>query len=162
MDNKELNAAVVDSFHSAVARGLKLETIRQVIPVPIPKPITGRLFSYPSDGTRFVTLQEYAEYLNITRENVVEKARDLGFAVATMYNAMVKNARMKGDACVIDLVANDNLHFNFVLNSGASAFDPEGLIPGWIAFKFMFASFTIRPPSLADNSEVVKFALGRT
>lgn len=163
MDIKALREEVTTAFNRAVAKRLNLEEIRKVIPFPLPllTPRQHQIFSYSDSSVRAVSIQEYADYLNVTEENVVERARALGFAVATMYNAMVKNANLKGDTHVIDLVANGNLHFNFVLNSSPSLIDPAGLIPGWIAFKFAFASFTMLPATLADGSEVVKFAQGK-
>ena len=74
-------------------------------------------------------LQEYADYVNITEEDALEKARALGMGCAVLYNALLKNAsQVYGHKVVTDLLENKNLKFNVVMNADPSVADPEALI----------------------------------
>jgi hypothetical protein len=130
------------AFMESLIQHLKIEEIRKVITVPAPesKDRFISLLSYGQDAN-VVQIEEYADYLNVTETNVVDKARILGAGCAILYNAVLKNARLvKQHNTVIDLLENKNLKFNFVLNAEPSVADPLARIPGWISFRFHFAS----------------------
>ena len=96
-------------FMSSLVQYLKIEEVRKVITVPVPE-----------NREKYIQIQEYADYLNITTDNVVEKAQILGAGCAILYNTLLKNARLVNQHnTVIDLLENKNLKFNFVMNAGA-------------------------------------------
>ena len=130
-----LEPEVRATFMSSLVQHLKIEEIRKFITVPVP--------AYGSNPT-MVPIQEYADYLHITEDNVIENARILGAGCAILYNALLKNARLVNQHnTVIDLLENKNLKFSFVMNAEPSVADPSALIPGWISFRFHFASANV-------------------
>ena len=140
-----LEPEVRATFMSSLVQHLKIEEIRKFITVPVPENREKyiQMWAYGSNPTT-VPIQEYADYLNITTDNVVEKAQILGAGCAVLYNALLKNARLVNQHnTVIDLLENKNLKFNFVMNAEPSIADPAALIPGWISFRFHFASANI-------------------
>ena len=133
-------AVISAAFHESLIQHLNVYELRKMITVPVPTAGDMRVELRPY-GLESVVLDEYADYLNTTNQNAVEKATILGAGCAILYNALIKNARFtKGHAVVTDLLDNENLKFAAVRNSEASVADPEGLIPGWISFRFRFAS----------------------
>ena len=140
-----LEPEVRHAFMSSLVQYLKIEEVRKVITVPVPENREKymQMWAYGANSTT-VPIQEYADYLNITTDNVVEKAQILGAGCAILYNALIKNARLINQHnTVVDLLENKNLKFNFVMNSTPSVCDPAGLIVGWISFRFHFASANI-------------------
>jgi hypothetical protein len=137
-----LEPEVRATFMSSLVQHLKIEEIRKFITVPAPEKYI-QMWAYGSNPTT-VPIQEYADYLHITTDNVVEKAQILGAGCAILYNALLKNARLVNQHnTVIDLLENKNLKFTFVMNAEPSVADPSGLIPGWISFRFHFASANV-------------------
>lgn len=133
------------AFMDSLIQHLKIEEIRKFITVPVPEQLNSfiSLHAYGQD-TNVVQIEEYADYLNVTGDNVVEKAKTLGAGCAILYNALLKNARLvKQHNTVIDLLENKNLKFNFVGNGEPSVADPCALISGWISFRFHFASSNV-------------------
>jgi hypothetical protein len=131
------------AFMDSVIRHLRIEEIRKFITVPRPSQNAGvmQMYAYGSAFSTVAPIHEYADYLNVTETNAVEKARILGAGCAILYNALIKDVRLTlQHNTVVDLLENENLKFNFVLNAEPSAADPWNLIPGWISFRFHFAS----------------------
>jgi hypothetical protein len=139
-------APIKAAFFEGLLQQLKIEVVRRFLTVPVCVD-NGRVFKYgESDET--VLLQEYADYINITEEDFLEKAKLLGVGCAVLYNALLKNAsQVYGHKVVTDLLENENLKFNVVMNSAPTVVDPEALIRGWVSFRFYFASFNM-PTSL--------------
>jgi hypothetical protein len=140
-----LESEVRLAFMDSLVQHLKIEEIRKFITVSVPEQLNRfiSLYAY-GQNTNVVQIEEYADYMNVTEDNVVEKAKTLGAGCAILYNALLKNARLvKQHNTVIDLLENKNLKFNFVLYGEPSVADPCALIPGWISFRFHFASSNI-------------------
>jgi len=140
-----LESEVRLAFMDSLVQHLKIEEIRKFITVSMPEQLNRfiSLYAY-GQNTNVVQIEEYADYMNVTEDNVVEKAKTLGAGCAILYNALLKNARLvKQHNTVIDLLENKNLKFNFVLYGEPSVADPCALIPGWISFRFHFASSNI-------------------
>ena len=140
-----LESEVRLAFMDSIVQHLKIEEIRKFITVSVPEQLNRfiSLYAY-GQNTNVVQIEEYADYMNVTEDNVVEKAKTLGAGCAILYNALLKNARLvKQHNTVIDLLENKNLKFNFVLYGEPSVADPCALIPGWISFRFHFASSNI-------------------
>ena len=142
MDFKTLEPWVRTAFNESLLQYLKVGELRRMLTVPVPnqKECFPQLLPYGlSSGV--VTLNEYADYLDVFETDAVEKAKILGAGCAILYNALIKNARIiKKHAVVTDLLDNDNLKFTFVINPEPSVADPSSLPPGWISFRFQFAS----------------------
>ena len=142
MDFKTLEPRVRTAFNESLLQYLNVGELRRMLTVPVPnqKECFPQLLPYGlSSGV--VTLNEYADYINVSETDAVEKAKILGAGCAILYNAIIKNARItKKHAVVTDLLDNDNLKFMFVINSEPSVVDPLCLMPGWIAFRFLFSS----------------------
>ena len=131
MDFKTLEPQVRAAFHESMIQNLKIEKLRKFITIPRP--------TLASSG-----FEEYTDYMNVTDIDAVEKARILGAGCAILYNAILSNAlHVHKHNVVVDLLENENLKFNFVMNSEPSVADPMGLIPGWISFRFVFASSNV-------------------
>ena len=140
-----LESEVRLAFMDSLVQHLKIEEVRKFITVSVPEQLNRfiSLYAY-GQNTNVVQIEEYADYMNVTEDNVVEKAKTLGAGCAILYNALLKNARLvKQHNTVIDLLENKNLKFNFVLYGEPSVADPCALIPGWISFRFHFASSNI-------------------
>ena len=140
-----LESEVRLAFMDSLVQHLKIEEVRKFITVSVPEQLNRfiSLYAY-GQNTNVVQTEEYADYMNVTEDNVVEKAKTLGAGCAILYNALLKNARLvKQHNTVIDLLENKNLKFNFVLYGEPSVADPCALIPGWISFRFHFASSNI-------------------
>jgi len=142
---------VVKSFHEAVVKTIKIDEVRKMILLPrltdealrkVGADAMLHPYPYSSKTPRVeIPIDEYADYLNVTEDNAIEKAALLGAGCGILYNALIKNARMvRGHKVAWDLLANKNLHFNYMVNAEPSVADPLGLIPGWISFRFYFAS----------------------
>ena len=142
MDFKTLEPRVRTAFNESLLQYLNVRELRRMLTVPVPnqKECFPQLLPYGlSSGV--VTLNEYADYINVSETDAVEKAKILGAGCAILYNAIIKNARItKKHAVVTDLLDNDNLKFMFVINSEPSVADPLCLTPGWISFRFRFSS----------------------
>ena len=142
MDFKTLEPRVRTAFNESLLQYLNVGELRRMLTVPVPnqKECFPQLLPYGlSSGV--VTLNEYADYINVSETDAVEKAKILGAGCAILYNAIIKNARItKKHAVVTDLLDNDNLKFMFVINSEPSVADPLCLMPGWISFRFRFSS----------------------
>jgi hypothetical protein len=142
MDFKTLEPQVRTAFNESLLQYLNVGELRRMLTVPVPnqKECFPQLLPYGlSSGV--VTLNEYADYINVSETDAVEKAKILGAGCAILYNAIIKNARItKKHAVVTDLLDNDNLKFMFVINSEPSVADPLCLMPGWISFRFRFSS----------------------
>ena len=142
MDFKTLEPTVRTAFNESLLQYLNVGELRRMLTVPVPnqKECFPQLLPYGlSSGV--VTLNEYADYINVSETDAVEKAKILGAGCAILYNAIIKNARItKKHAVVTDLLDNDNLKFMFVINSEPSVADPLCLMPGWISFRFRFSS----------------------
>lgn len=142
MDFKTLEPKVRTAFNESLLQYLNVGELRRMLTVPVPnqKECFPQLLPYGlSSGV--VTLNEYADYINVSETDAVEKAKILGAGCAILYNAIIKNARItKKHAVVTDLLDNDNLKFMFVINSEPSVADPLCLMPAWIAFRFRFYS----------------------
>ena len=142
MDFKTLEPQVRTAFNESLLQYLNVGELRRMLTVPVPnqKECFPQLLPYGlSSGV--VTLNEYADYINVSETDAVEKAKILGAGCAILYNAIIKNARItKKHVVVTDLLDNDNLKFMFVINSEPSVADPLCLMPGWIAFRFRFSS----------------------
>ena len=140
-----LEPEVRAAFMSSLVQHLKIEEIRKFITVPAPENREKyiQMRAYDSNPTT-VPIQEYADYLHITTDNVVEKAQILGAGCAILYNALLKNARLINQHnTIIDLLENNNLKFVIVINAEPSVADPAALIQGWISFRFHFASANV-------------------
>lgn len=137
-----LESEVRFAFMDSVIRYLRIEEIRKFITVPRPSQNAGAMQMYAYGSTsQIVPIHEYADYLHVTDATVVEKSRILGAGCAILYNALIKDARLTlQHNTVVDLLENENLKFNFVLNAEPSVADPCNLFPGWISFRFQFAS----------------------
>jgi hypothetical protein len=132
------------AFMESLIQHLNIEGIRKVITVPAPESKDRFISLAYGQDANVVQIEEYADYLNVTETNVVDKARILGAGCAILYNAVLKNARLvKQHNTVIDLLENKNLKFNFVLNAEPSVADPLAMTPGWISFRFRFASSNV-------------------
>lgn len=141
---KEQVKIVNDVFIESVLKNLKMELVRKVITVPV------------VSGKGFPAYDEYADYRNVNSDNVLEKAKELGSGLATLYNALIQNAvNTKEHKIVTDLFANGNLRFNHVMNNEPSVADPAGVLPGWLSFRFYFKSSNERPESLSTNQDVL-------
>jgi hypothetical protein len=138
-------APIKAAFFEGLLQQLKIEVVRRFLTVPACVD-NGRVFKYGEN--EIVPLQEYADYINITEEDFLEKAKLLGIGCAVLYNALLKNAsQVYGHKVVTDLLENENLKFNVVMNAAPSVVDPEALIQGWVSFRFYFASLNM-PTSL--------------
>ena len=142
MDFETLEPQVRTAFNESLLQYLQVGELRKMLTVPVPnqKECFPQLLPYGlSSGV--VTLDEYADYINVSETDAVEKAKILGAGCAILYNALIKNARItKKHVVVTDLLDNDNLKFTFVINSEPSVADPLCLMPGWISFRFRFSS----------------------
>jgi len=118
MDFKELESKVSAAFHDSVIQHLKIDEVRRFITVPVPNQRVTRIemFSYGSTPEAAL-VHEYADYLNVTEDNAVDKAKILGAGCAILYNALIKNVRLTFQHnVIIDLLENKNLKFTFVIN----------------------------------------------
>jgi hypothetical protein len=151
--SEEKIATISAAFYEGLLQQLKIEVLRKFLTVPASTE-NGRIFKY-GEPTQIVPLQEYADYINITEDDFLEKAKALGMGCAVLYNALLKNAsQVYGHKVVTDLLENKNLKFNVVLNSDPSVADPEALIRGWVSFRFYFASLNI-PVSLSPGKTLL-------
>ena len=151
--SEENIAPISAAFYEGLLQQLKIEVVRRFLTVPASIE-NGRVFTY-GEPTQTVPLQEYADYVNITEEDALEKARALGMGCAVLYNALLKNAsQVYGHKVVTDLLENKNLKFNVVMNCEPSVSDPEALIRGWVSFRFYFASLNM-PVSLAPGKTLL-------
>ena len=143
-DQKDLIASADKKFFESVLKNLKIEAVRKVITVPLPK------------GASFPEYDEYADYRNLSILSASEAAEQLGSGVATLYNALIQNAvHSKQHKVVTDLFENNNLKFNIVINDQPSVADPAALIKGWVSFRFHFKSSNERPESLSANQRTL-------
>jgi hypothetical protein len=145
MDFKTLEPSVRKAFMDGLFQNLKIEDLRKFILVPTPErnQRSIQLFQYDDTTTSVVTVDEFADYSTITESDVISKATTLGAGCAITYNALLKNARLTHKHSVAwDLLDKENLRFTFVLNAGPSVADPLECAPGWVSFRFKFASWT--------------------
>jgi hypothetical protein len=146
MEFKILEPEVRLSFMGALLSNLKIEVVRQFILVPLPEQADHltQVFQYGQTPveSQLVTIGEYSDYTNVSPTDAVEKAKVLGAGCATLYTALLKNAQhIHKHSVAHDLLENKNLKFTFVINGAPSVADPQALIPGWISFRFKFASW---------------------
>jgi hypothetical protein len=144
MDFKTLEPHVRKSFMDGLFQNLKIEDLRKFVLVPSPERNMReiQLFQYADAKTTVVLVDEYADYSTITESNVVDKAKTLGAGCAITYNVLLKNARLTYKHSVaLDLLDKENLRFTFVLNAEPSVADPMACLPGWVSFRFRFASW---------------------
>jgi hypothetical protein len=147
-NHDEVHAA----FETAVLKVLKLDLIRKVYTIPVPKASATLQFWEPKRSytpgikiengpeVKYLDVDEFADWANLTVSDAVEKATMLGHGCGVLYNCLVNNAlRTKEHKIVFDLF-NNNLKFNYVHNAEPSVADPMGIIPGWVSFRFHFYS----------------------
>jgi len=159
MDFKTLEPHVRKSFMDGLFQNLKIEDLRKFVLVPPPERTKEiQLFQYADSKTRVVLVDEYSDYSNVTQSDVVDKAKTLGAGCAIMYNALLKNARLTyKHSIALDLLDNENLRFVFVLNAEPSVADPLACLPGWVSFKFKFASWeSISPLAKGTTLEALE------
>jgi hypothetical protein len=137
----EVNSA----FRESLIGHLKIDVLRRFITVPLQaeRGTQVQIFTYGDSDNVVVPLGEYADYLNVTEQNVVSQAKILGAGCAILYNALLKNAQStRFHNVAVDLL-DGNLKFNHVMNAEPSVSDPANLIPGWISFRFFFGSCNV-------------------
>ncbi len=141
---KDRYEAVSAAFQESVIRHLKIEEVRRFITVPVPDHRCHTLQMISGQDSSIAVIQEYSDYLNVTDEDVIERAKILGAGCAILYNALLRNVRFTfGQNVVIDLLENKNLKFSYAVNTEPSVSDPCCVIPGWISFRFHFASSNV-------------------
>jgi len=106
------------------------------------RPLTDVITFEINTQDKTALLGEYGDWLSfdIGAENpnpliAQMKGRDLGISAAVLYNALVKNARLKLNHTHVSSVWMKVIAF---LDRGGMDFDREG--KGWISFRLLFAS----------------------
>jgi hypothetical protein len=109
------------------------------------------LYGTPSlTGTSIISIDEYADYLNLPDvddpEKIIEKVETLAKQAAESYawnirNAYIKNGRLRLNQKLHATDWDGAFKVNIVKNSEASVGGcPGDLIPGWIAYRYRFAA----------------------
>jgi len=133
--------SINESFNLALRQHLRFYDKTKINWIELPKEHCEFIAMGTGIGAA-VRIRQYADYITLeATDNLEEKAKVIGLMCASVYNCLMLSATHEFGfgLSAVDLFEN-NLKFNYVINTEPSVADPAATIYGWMSYRFKFAA----------------------